>query len=229
MKFFITIYLCCLFIATRGDSSVDQKYWLVQEDFIRLGKRDLYEAQKTQQLQKDQLSSVITLEDLENPQYVFLYPLKDFSSLSQYPPIAQEKKNVSLDVCLHFQVYSLHELLREASFGIETVIVGSNPYFLYVLYDIVPGHEEHFESEITKAAKQLAPEGIKWCTWRSLFAGDSPKYLLGFSFPNKEEMMEWSMKKVWDEVQFKEMIRDKKMGWMKKRDFLSASSTRNEK
>ncbi len=205
------------------------EYWLIQEDFIKLGKREFYLEKKQEDLSKQkawlkdkkELFDIIGAEDLENPQYVFLAPLKNLASLSFYEPISHREKsrNVLLETTMHFQIFSLHQFLPECSLKEETVFITTKPYFFYALYDITLGSQEIFEKALKEASIRCSKDSISWCVFKSLLAGSTPKYLVCLSFATKEELKEWSMEKVLPEITLNDIFRDKKSGWMKRLSF----------
>lgn len=228
MKNFIFLFIFCLSLG-QVTFSEEPEYWLIQQESIRMGKRELYESQKQEYLKKQVDSfkkqktsfSVFGVEDLENPRYVFLMPLKKLDSLGLYPPIAQGEKNPLLDTCIHFQISSLHELLKECSLRPNETFVESRPYYIYILYDIDPGSEKIFEQQLSIASSKQVDASLSWCAWKSLLAGDCPMYLLCFSFETKEKMKEWPMEKFLDKASLKEIFRGEKSGWMKRSSSLS--------
>lgn len=217
---FLGLFLCGAFLLQA------ESYWLIQQDFIKLGKKDLYEEQlqKIQKKQrgdfikKKQQFSVMGMEDLENPRTVLLMPVQDLSSLSLYPPFLSQEKEALFNTCLNFQIFSLHAFLEEGSKSIQKTFVGSRPYYYYVFYDVVPGGQVLMEEALRKA---VSSSSELWCAWKSLIAGDGPSYLVCLSFETKEQLKEWSMEKLLEEGSLKEILRGKKSGWMKKEDKLS--------
>ncbi|MBM3198953.1 MAG: hypothetical protein FJZ58_06865, partial [Chlamydiae bacterium] len=127
-KWWILSLLICW--EASGDSA---KYWLLQQDFIKVGKRDLYE-----EVQQKQSKRPIRLgmEDLENAQYVFLEPLKTLGALAEYPPFAEDSLGLEAR-CLYFQIFSLLQLLPQFS-NLEATFSASRPYYRYVVYEVSP-------------------------------------------------------------------------------------------
>lgn len=195
-------------------------YWLVEEDFIKIGKKDLYEEEKKKDLRETSFD-VIGVEDLENPQYVFLMPLKGVASLGLYPPI-QNRKIPLLDSCLHFKIFSLHEFLPKSSFRAESTFSDATPYFSYGIYSVSPGTELLFEQHLERlVAKQTKLSLLSWRAWKVLMGGDIPKYVICLSFSSKEELKECNLVEVFEEIHIEKMLRDRKVGWMKKQVALS--------
>ena len=228
MKSVIFLFVFCLSLGQVAFSE-EPEYWLIQQELIRMGKRDLYEVQKRDFLKKQADSfkkqknafSVLGAEDLENPRYVFLMPLQKLDSLGLYPPMAQSEKNPLLETCLHFKITSLHELLKKCSLRPSETFKETHPYYLYILYDVEPDSEKVFEEQLAMTvAKQVDPL-FSFCTWKALLAGDSPMYLICISFETKEKMKEWPVDKFLDKTGVKEVLRGEKSGWMKRSPKLS--------
>ena len=62
MRIWIFLLSACLWC---GEGISLEKYWLIQEDFTKFGKRDLYEAEKGREIQELK-QTVWGIEDLEN-------------------------------------------------------------------------------------------------------------------------------------------------------------------
>lgn len=212
MKFFIMLTLVFFNLI---NLSADE-YWLIQEDFIKMGKKEVYETQKLLQL-KEKKQQVFGVADLENPQFLFLLPLKNLASLTEYTPFSEQTKNLTLEACINFQIFSLHQLIEKSSLRPKETFVETRPYYSYVIYETQledgPFLEEMFAKSISSAKKEDS-----WCLWKSLIAGDGPKYIFCASFSTKEQMKEWKVENVIEESKIKNRLRDKKSGWMKRQD-----------
>ncbi len=206
---FAFIGLMNLFFAIPGESLA--KYWVVEEDFLKLGKKEMYEEEK-----RKNLGNSIVLEDLENPQYVFFIPVEKISYLEALPPL-QEKDSIELSSCLHYKIFSLHQWLEKSSFRADGVFSATRPYCSYVLYDITPGSQKFFEEHLQKiSSKQEPSSSHAWSVWKVVMGADTPKYLLCASFSTKEGMKEAHLEDLWDEPAIKDILRNKKSGWMKR-------------
>ncbi|MBS0627678.1 MAG: hypothetical protein JSS09_05650, partial [Verrucomicrobia bacterium] len=181
---------------------------------IKIGKKELYETQKSLELKK-RASSVIGIADLENPQFLFLEPLKNLSSLAQYPPFVAPYKDTLLETCLNFQIYSLHQLIEKSSLRFKETFLESKPYYFYAIYEVEPEAGAILEEIMAKSAACAKKEN-NWCFWKTLLGGDCPKYVFCTSFATKEQMKEWTMENVVEESRLKSILRGKKTGWMKR-------------
>ncbi len=211
------------------------RYWLIEEDFIKLGKKELYEEEKKKSLEfqknnfhkKRGFFEVLGIEDLENPQYVFFMPLKEISWIEAYPPIDQKEEGV-LSSTMHFEIFSLHEFLSDCSFREGELFSESFPYFSYVLYDVACSSEKSFEEHLSRISlKQTKKSPNSWVVWRVLLGSDVPKYLVVSLFSSKEALKEANLEEFFEESSIKEILRNRKSGWMKKRpDFCILKKTR---
>lgn len=214
MKLFLVVV--AIFLNVGGWAAEKTDYWLIQQDFIKMGKREIYEKQKAIQLKK-QSYQVIGISDLENPACLFLMPIKKLSDLERYPPFKNPVKDNVLASCINFQIFSLHELLRKSSLRPEETFLESRPYYFYVIYETEQEAGSDLEEIMTKRASSQKM-GDSWCFWKALLGGEYPKYIFCTSFATKEEMKEWSMETMLDEPGLKNVLRDKKTGWMKRQN-----------
>lgn len=229
MRNFLSLFaMSCFFFCSQVEGA--SRYWLIQQDFIRLGKRELYEEERKKVLEEDKSFfkkkktpfEVIGFQDLENPQYAFLMPLKNLSVLDLYAPI-HPQDSALFNTCLHFQLFSLHELLEDCSFRSPVVFSAERPFISYSLYDIEPGTQKSFENHMVEVAlKQSKKSLLSWNTWKVVLGGDTPKYLICASFETKEDLKNADMDKVFEELQLKDILRNRKSGWMKIETSLSS-------
>jgi hypothetical protein len=216
MKVFFVLIM--LFLSTGEVFAETTEYWLIQQDFIKMGRRDVYETQKVLQLKK-QSHQVIGVSDLVDPEFLFLMPIKNLSELSQYPPFVSLEKEATLDSSVNFQIFSLHRLLEKASAQPEKTFSAEKPYYSYVIYEVEWEFSSILEGVMMKKAA-AQKKGDSWCFWKSLLAGEYPKYVFCTSFKTKEEMNDWSMDSWLDEPGLKNILRDKDVGVMKReKDF----------
>lgn len=217
--FLISSVLVNLFFGVSGESL--DKYWIVEQDFLKMGKKEIFEQEKKLSLTSQKLRGTIVMEDLENPQYIFFMPLDKISSLEQMPPL-QEKEPPLLSSCIHYSIFSLHQWLDKLSFHSDLLFSKARPYCSYVLYDITPGSQKSFEEHLQKVVvKQKASSLHSWGAWKVLIGADTPKYLLCASFSTKEELKDAHLEDLWEEPALKEILRNKKGGWMKRSDFFA--------
>jgi hypothetical protein len=193
-------------------------YWLIEEDFIKLGKKELYETEKRHFLKK-QSEKVVGLSDLDNPQYVFLMPLKKIGSLENYPPFVSVEKDPILETTLHFQIFSLHKLIEQASVKPLEVFIETRPYVFYAVYDVEIESTEIFEEHFKAQAKSMQKE--RWCFWRGILAGTYPKYIFCISFETKAELVNWSMDKILNGLDTTHILRSRVEGKLKQNKELS--------
>jgi hypothetical protein len=209
----------------------ENSFWLIEQDFIKIGKRDVYEEQqkqallkKKQRLQKQNgFFQAYTLEDLENPQYAIFMPLETLDTVRSYEPfflsdLERQKQEAPgqnlLDTCLNFHIFSLQEQLLSCSYRIEGTFSQERPYLIYLLYDIVPGYGAFFEKHLEGIAQKQQAEKSQtsWRAWKTLLGGDAPKYLICLSFASKDEMQRAKLEQLFEEPIIKEIIRDKRSG-----------------
>ena len=74
--------------------------------------------------------------------------------------------------------------------------------------------------------KQSKKAPLSWNTWKVLLGADSPKYLVCAAFSTKEELKDANLESFFEELSIKEILRNKKNGWMKRAEPLSFSKRR---
>jgi hypothetical protein len=200
---------CMLF----GMSAWGSEYWLFQEDFIKLGKKDFYQEQKSKELKED----MVAAQNLENSQVLFFMPLESLNALAH--PL-ERKPGALLASCLHFQIFSLQKQLKECS--LEGSFTLRRPYLLRTTYEVTFGGGAGFEEMLKKS---VAKAKGHFASWKSLIAGDVPRYIVVSSFSTKDELEKADGDEIFDEESVKDLIRGKKNVWMKLLPALSKGYT----
>lgn len=232
---------CGLFTSIHGAPIQEESsVWLIQEEFIKFGKKEAYESLQQSWLQgfKANLSSggfwrtksnfgpIYGLQAIEEPQYIYLIPLKDVSALSDFlqkrtqyndslSPDAQKQRQMLLSA-LNFSISSLHRYLSNCSRLVTSDAASweKNPYIHYWVYGITPGNEQNFEQHLQNlaTATEESQAGISWRTWRVMIGADAPKYVIVLSAPS-EEVLEAQMKAIsFVDGSLKDILRSQKEG-----------------
>ncbi len=212
MKVIFSLFV--FFLSMVDVSAENAEYWLIQQDFIKMGTRELYETQKSLQLKK-QSYQVIGVADLADPEFIFLMPIKKLANLDQYAPFTKQIDEGLLGSCINFQIFSLHQLLQKSSLRPYETFSADRPYYSYAIYEVEQSAGSALEEIMIKKSSSHK-KGDRWCFWKSLLAGEYPKYIFCASFATKEEMKEWSTEDLIDEPGLKNILRSKKTGWMKR-------------
>jgi hypothetical protein len=206
------IFLCkmvfFLLVPMGAIAATGEELWLVQQEFVRFGKKDLYEEWKMQWLNKWRIYEgrklpVLTIEDSEGSQFLYLVPVQNYDELGRY--FQRQKKFLdSMDVflqknyaaltssTLNFRIFSLHHYLPDCSY----IPKGTNcaidklPKIKYMMCSVTPGNEVAFESYLEKAvfSNQKRQSSVCWRSWKVIFGGDVPKYIIAFFAADEDSL-----------------------------------------
>lgn len=251
MKFFLgSILLSCVAATSLWSVSLDEEssIWLIQEDFIKFGKKEIYESQEQLWLQgfkknltatggfwrgKKNFWPIYGMQALDEPQYIYLIPLKDIGAFgdfitrrSQYElgldTNALQQRKILLST-LNFSISSLHEYLKECSCvqGSDSSSLEKKPFVHYWVFGITPGNEGIFEQNLQKLA---ANSKANWRTWRVLLGADTPKYVIVLSADSQENLDSQLKTIQFVEGNLKEIVRNQREGAAMLKTQLSLSS-----
>jgi hypothetical protein len=189
-----------LFVAILGSVfgfSDEQNLWLIQQDFVKFGKKEVYE-----KLKKEMLSeqfppfSAYAMQEHDSMQYIYLIPVMDFNGLGDFIGKKMEfeeglsgEQRLPYVSTLNFTMQNLMRFLPECSYVPQTGENLSSFRCLYFyLYSIVPGNEAVFEAQLHKIAEEQASlEGHCIRCWKIVIGGDMPKYGVAvFGFDEKQ-------------------------------------------
>lgn len=195
--------LCALFLplfawgtAQRtDDGKEDTSLWLFTQDFIKFGKKEVYLSQKEALLtsmwanfKDSEKDTFYAIEDLTEPDYIYLMPLNNFAALEgwfkkeQVGRTKMADKATLLDTTLNFSVRSLNRYLSTCSLDTPPLeeALQSLPYVQYFIYSITPGNEEIFETHLQNMKQQMGSSSPSYCwyVWKVLIGADVPKYIV---------------------------------------------------
>ncbi len=171
--------------------------WVIEQDFVKFGKKEAYERCKKGLLK----GPVFGYKDINDPEYLFLSPLKAVKGVEMPEPYAST---------INFSIQTLHEYLPECAFvprGKESLL--SYPAVYYSIYSIVPGDAPLFEEQVKKiAADKKAP----FRTWKVLAGSDVPKYVIAVFGDTADEAKKSAENMEFIPPSMKPLLRNEKHG-----------------
>lgn len=188
-------------------SKVDEQssFWIIQEDFVKFGKKDLYESQKQLWLkgfneslasrsiwrQKRAQFPIIGMQGMDQPQYIYLTPLESkeevvdfFLKKDRYERALSNEKNQLnhvLDSSMNFSVDSLHLYLKDLAHpqSMDAASWYNYPFYQYWVFGIMPGYDDDFEAHLKKVLGNLQSVSDACCrVWKVVLGADTPKYVV---------------------------------------------------
>ncbi len=174
----------------------EQNLWLIEQDFVKFGKKEVYEKLKKEML-SEQFGpfSAYAMQEQDSMQYIYLIPVKDFNGLGDFIGKKMEledglsaEERLPYVSTLNFTMQNLMRFLPDCSYVPQTGenLAAFRCLYFYV-YSIVPGNETVFEAQLHKIAEEQAnAEGHCIRCWKIVIGGDVPKYAVAvFGFDEK--------------------------------------------
>lgn len=242
MKLFfkIFVFFSALFSFVWAETSQDQSlYWIVQEDFIKFGKKDMYETQQKGWLdgfchsgqgsgfwrRTNGFIQTIGLQGLDEPQYIYLIPLQGTNGISDFfakrdqynQSLSEEglKNRKMLLSSLNFSISSLHQYLTELCFMPSNgdFSWASAPFLHYWVFGISPGFEEDFQNYLkTLLSKHVSSSSVASRVWKVLLGADTPKYVVVLSASSQEALDKVVTSIPFIEGPVKDIVRNERQG-----------------
>ena len=165
-----------------------------QQDFVKFGKRDVYERSKKLLLEgfwgHAKMGPFCTFAEDEqsSPQYIYMVPVEDYGGLGDFMRKKGEyDRSVGKSVLLpflstlNFTMESLHRYLPMGSYlpqGRESILSYGAAYFY--LFGVTPAGEGDFEAHLERIAAQQEGAELQVCfrSWKVVMGADTPKYLV---------------------------------------------------
>jgi hypothetical protein len=156
----------------------DWQLWLIEQDFVKFGKKEVYEKYKKEMLGEN---ATFAMQDEDASQYIYLFPVGDYKDLSDSMQGCDGSDNrIAFLSTLNFTIQSLHRYLPRCSYipkGKESLL--AYPNIVYYLFGVVPGNDAVFEAQLLKIAGDQAKNGgTCFRSWKILMGSDVPKYLV---------------------------------------------------
>lgn len=171
--------------------------WMVRQDFVKFGKKEVYEAAKKQYVQglsqferKRALFSSYAIQAIDSPQYLYLTPVGSYGGLDRllkqqesfknsFKPLDWEAMMGAENSAMNFLFNNLQKFLPAASYvpkGKENFF--SLPYVYVYWIQIAPGQSSAFEDHLERLVKQQ--EGVPncWRVWKGTFGHTLPQYFI---------------------------------------------------
>ena len=240
MRLFFRVALISACFSVFG-STVDERssFWLIQEDFVKFGKKELYESNKSQWLkgfneglesrgvwrQKKAQFSIIGMQGLDQPQYIYLTPLEGkegvvdfFLKKDKYERTLANEKNQLNQILLssmNFSVDSLHLYLKDLSYpqSIDTMSWSDYPFYQYWVFGIMPGFDDDFEAHLKKVLGNLQSFPDACCrVWKVLLGADTPKYVVLVGAKEESSLEKSASSLSFMEGNIKDIIRNQREG-----------------
>jgi hypothetical protein len=208
----------------------DDSLWLIEQDFVKFGKKEAYESfKKTQEANfvKKVGYPRVCIENSDASEYLYLIPVGDFSGLNSLmrkrmdfhkmltKDEAEKQKILPFLTTVNFFIESVHRYLPEASFipvGKESIL--TYPAVHYSVYGIVSGNGPNFEDRLKQIAvsQRASTRPICFRSWRVIFGGDVPSYIVAVFGDSPKEARHLADSFKLTEGQTKNIIRQEKSG-----------------
>lgn len=195
-------------ISGHAKDSEASNIWIVQQDFVKFGKKEVYEITKkdyfqafSQSIGKKEGFPSYGLQAFDSPQYVYLIPIGSYNGIDRlmeqkekfmnaYPSQEWEAQRLAGASTINFLFKSLKKFLPSSSSipkGQESLSSLPRAHLYWI--QIAPGQEGAFENHL----QQLVQKEMKrespgcWRVWRGTFGDVLPQYFIAvFATTEKE-------------------------------------------
>jgi hypothetical protein len=167
--------------------------WLVEEEFIKIDKKEIYESLRKEGLTGSKQPQ-LGFYDAQERAYIYLRPFADLKALDDYrqntPP---SKQQALLSSILNFSLSTLQEFEPTLSSGFTGQLT-ETPSAAYQIYTVLPEGEKAFRDKIRMVVLQKQ-KNVCWGVWKVVYGSELPKYVVGFFAPD-EKTLEAQLKAV---------------------------------
>lgn len=197
MRLLLTFFF--IFSHLLADSQ-EGEIWIIEQEFVKLGKKEIYEATKKKWLadfekfMAKEIPSIFCFEEGGDNEYFYLIPLSNFAQIDTYYRQQREfnrKGAQTLNSLLNFKVFTIHQYKAECSYCPSSPDMFATPKVDYEVYTLVSGGEEVFEQMLAQKAAKAVKKKSKacWRVWKMVFGAEIPKYVIAH-FTKEEESIE---------------------------------------
>lgn len=173
----------------------DREVWLLEQEVLKLGKKEVYEHAKEgwfedfEQSAKLNTPTIIGIDDLDSSQYFYLIPFQNFTDIDAYRKqlkdfrftVSSEKwlaQQQTIASTLGARFALIFQYKPECSS--EPVSFFQNPKLKLSIFSVAIGQDEAFEQSLIQKAAAVLKSGKKesWRVFKLLYGSDLPKYLI---------------------------------------------------
>lgn len=170
-----------------------ESIWVIDEEFVKFGKKEVYEEQKKGMVRRWNLKgNVIAIEDKDVPRFLYLCEMENYGEMDQWDKDWQtfwrglnKEELVKFDSLINFKVKSAQ---------VEVVNVGGDfftmPSIRYLVVGIVPGNDWTFVKHIKGMIGKVETKGLGMKVWRIVMGGDMPKFVVCVNGKSEDELEE---------------------------------------
>lgn len=164
-----------LFLGAMAGVYADGDLWVIEQDFVKFGKMEVYEASKKESLGK----GVIATKEADSLRYIYWIPVGDYKGVQSF--IGKRQGSLPYLSTLNFTWDSLNRYLSMCSFvpkGKESLAAYPSLHFYF--FGIMPPNEKDFEDYLQNVAnaQKSAEQPVCFRTWKVVLGMDAPKYVV---------------------------------------------------
>jgi hypothetical protein len=194
--------LLCLF--SLGASEFDALY-IIEENFIQLGKKDAYE-KYAKELRKEFVKqygfSYHAYQEVDSEEYIYLTPLKGFSEAGTFLSQSEQfmrslppQTFLPYASTLHFTIKTLHGYLETCSYvPAKKGKTTTYPYANFHFVNIEPAYANDLEAHLNALAQQQRNSQATFCfkTWKEILGTELPRYAIGVFGSSEKDIDQFS-------------------------------------
>lgn len=175
--------------------------WMVTQEMIKFGKKETYEGLKSSMLEKwnivkkrGDIGMMVGLEELDEPHYLYLTPIKDYAGLDRFMNLHRQVMNswtpdetkmftTGFDSTLNLKIRTLMRYRHSCSYvPDDNCHIRNLSYVHYVILTMVPGSGQHLERRLEELVSKQTSQGTAFCwrTWEITFGGEVPQFVVAF-------------------------------------------------
>lgn len=193
-----------LWVFSLGASAFDALY-IIEENFIQLGKKDTYE-KYAKELRKEFVKqygfSYHAYQEADGEEYIYLTPVKSFSEAGTFLSQSEQfmrslppQTFLPYASTLHFTIRTLHGLLETCSYVPEKKgKTGAYPYANFHFVNIEPAYANDLEAHLNTLAQQQRNSQSALCfkTWKEILGTELPRYVIGVFGASEKDVDQFS-------------------------------------
>lgn len=197
-------FFSLLFALSLGASEFDALY-IIEENFIRLGKKDTYEKyakELRREFVKQYGFSYHAYQEADGEEYIYLTPVKGFSEAGTFLSESEHfmrslppQTFLPYASTLHFTIKTLHAFLETCSYvPAKQGKTGPYPYVNFHFVNIEPAYANDLEAHLNALAQQQRNDQSTLCfkTWKEILGTELPCYVIGVFGASEKEIDHFS-------------------------------------
>jgi len=198
-------WIFSLFFLFSLSASEFDSLWIIEENFLQLGKKETYEKyakELRKEFAKQYRFPTFAYQEIDGEEYIYLTPVKGFRDAGiflmqweQFMRSLPPQTFLPYTNSLNFTIKTMHGYLETCSYTPNRKGKDSSyPYAYFYMVNIEPAYANDLEAHLNTLSQQQrdAHSSVCFKTWKEIIGCELPRYVIALFGSSEKEMDQFS-------------------------------------